>query len=92
MAKTHCVSFTVTVCLGGGDGGDVQVAVNASEAEYALLRENGGDPECEGLEDLTERILEAAQSEASFLMGEYSPDEEFDADRADYIIRPTNDI
>lgn len=70
--------FNVTICLDGGDGGDVSVSVPVSMDELNLIKDcyrNYRDIESEtGLEDLVKRIEESAAEENEMLMDEYSPE------------------
>ncbi len=93
---TNSLDFIVTLCLGGGDGGDVEVTVNVTDEEYELLRQccrEGIEIEdCEGLEDLCDRIKEAAADENESCMEFLDSDEEIDYDSISYIIGMPSEI
>lgn len=94
--KIH-LSFDVTVCLGGGDGGDVSVSVAVTEDEYELLkqccREYGDIDSYRGLEKLRSRIRRAAEDENEFCMDNYSDsDEEIDYSSVSYLISMPSSI
>jgi hypothetical protein len=82
------LEFWVTICLGHGDGGDVAVTLDVTDAEYELLkkccRENEDFDGFKGLEDLYERIAAAARDESECC----EPDdcEEIDYDEASYTV------
>lgn len=80
------MEFMVTICLGGGDGGDVCVDVALKGNEYETLGEcvrSGCDIEgYPGLGALCGRIEEAAMAER-----DYSAGEETDYSSATFIIR-----
>ena len=63
------LEFWVTICLGHGDGGDVAVMLDVTDAEYELLKQCCRDDEeiegYEGLEDLYERVVAAAKDESA---------------------------
>lgn len=89
--KKYYLSFDVTVCLGGGDGGDVSVRVAVKEEEYALLKQccrDYEDIDCyDGLEDLCRRVIEEAEAENDYCMEQYSDsDEEIDYSTVSYMI------
>ena len=90
------IEFTVTVCLGRGDGGDVCVDVSVSDEEYELLlqccREDRDIGSYDGLSDLCRRIEEAAQSENESCMYEFGYDEEIDYSTASYMISMPDEI
>ncbi len=77
------MEFHVTVCLGGGDGGDVCVSVSVSDEEYELLKkcclEDCEPCDCEGLEDLCSRVEEAAIDEAESIGAEFAQDVDCDS-------------
>jgi hypothetical protein len=88
--KIH-LEFDVTVCLGGGDGGDVSVSVAVTEREYELLKQccrECDDLECyEGLEDLCNRVRDAAEDENEYCMDNYTDsDEEIDYGTVSFMI------
>lgn len=89
-AKTRSFDFEVTLCLGGGDGGDVLVNVDVTEEEYELLkkcyRDDIGVCDCDGLEDLCQRVEEAAKDENEFCMADLDVDEEIDYNSISYMI------
>ena len=90
-------SFDVTICLGGGDGGDVSVDVEVSEEEYELLKQCCRDYDdidsYAGLEDLCQRIIAEAQAENDFRMENYSDsDEEIDYGSVSYMIGMPSEI
>lgn len=83
------LEFSVTICLGYGDGGDVEVAVDVTDAEFALLVQCYQDmyeiDSYDGLEDLYKRIIEEAKGEdeaCSIDVEDYDPD----YDDASYIV------
>ncbi len=82
------LEFWVTICLGNGDGGDVAVTLDVTDAEYELLKQCCREDEdidgFKGLEDLYERIAEAARDESE----RCEPDdcEEIDYDEASYTV------
>ena len=84
------LEFEVTICLGGGDGGNVCVTVEVSNDEYKLLKKCYSEDEdidgYPGLEDLVERIQEAAEDENDCCMDELGDDEEIDYDDVTYMI------
>ncbi len=85
------LEFDVTVCLGGGDGGDVSVSVAVTEEEYELLKQccrEGDDLDCyESLEDLCSRVRDAAENENEYCMDNYSDsDEEIDYGTVSFMI------
>ena len=88
------LEFWVTICLGHGDGGDVAVTVDVSKKEYALLKKCCEEYEdidgYEGLEDLCERVIEAARDESECC----EPDdcEDIDYDDASYTIAMPDSI
>ena len=61
------LTFRVTVCLGWGDGGDVDVRVSVTPDEFELLKEcyrEGIEIEdCTGLKRLYDTICEYAEDE-----------------------------
>ena len=80
------LDFPVTVCLGGGDGGDVSVRIDVTKEEFDLLVEacEDGDEisECESLSDLYDRTVSAADEEGDW---DYGGDES-DLDEATYLV------
>lgn len=84
------LEFEVTICLGGGDGGSVCVTVDVSDEEYDLLKQCCFEDEeivgYEGLEELVERIQEAAADENERCLDELGEDEEIDYDSVSYMI------
>ena len=87
------MEFWVTICLGYGDGGDVCIEEPVSEEERELLmeccREDMDMCDCEGLEDLCERIENAARDESECCGPE---DDETDYDDASYMIAIPDEI
>lgn len=79
------LEFTVTICLGHGDGGDICVDVEVTNKEYKLLKEccrEGEEIESfEGLEDLYKRVIAEARDESESCDPE---DCDIDYDDADY--------
>ena len=63
------VEFTVTLCCGHGDGGDVCVKVDVTDEEYELMKQCCREDEeidgYDGLEDLIERVEAEAKGEDS---------------------------
>jgi hypothetical protein len=87
------LEFTVTICLGHGDGGDICVAVDVTNKEYKLLKEccrEGEEIESfDGLEELYNRIVAEARSESEF----NDPDDcDIDYDDADYVVEIPDEI
>ena len=88
------LEFWVTICLGHGDGGDVAVTLDVTEAEYELLKQCCRDDEeiegYEGLEDLYERVVAAAEDESECC----EPDncEDIDYDDVSYTIAIPDEI
>ena len=82
------LEFWVTICLGHGDGGDVAVTLDVTDAEYELLKQCCRDDEeiegYEGLEDLYDRVVVAARDERESC----KPDdcEAIDYDDASYTV------
>lgn len=82
------LEFWVTICLGHGDGGDVAVILDVSNAEYERLKQCCRDDEeiegYEGLENLYERVVAAARDESECC----EPDdcEDIDYDDVSYTI------
>lgn len=74
MSKTMELDFIVTICLGNGRNGDIEVSAHVSKEEFGLLVNCYNDGEdivdYEGLEDLYGRILSAAKDEIEFFNGE----------------------
>lgn len=72
------IEFDVTIWLGGGDGGNVCVSISVSDEEYELLKkcylEDCEPCDCEGLEDLCNRVEEVAIDEAEYIADEYDQD------------------
>lgn len=83
------LEFWITVCLGGGDGGDITVNVDVTEEEYELLvqcsREEDEIDMYAGLENLCERIREAAADEVDSCNAEFGIEEDYSD--ADYAIQ-----
>ena len=75
------LTFWVTVCLGRGDGGDITVDVDVTDEEYALLVQCSREEEeidgYDGLEDLCERIKEAAADEVDSCNAEFGIEEDY---------------
>ncbi len=94
--KTYSLEFTVTMCLGYGDGGDVCVTVDVTEKEYELLKQCCRDEidiyDCGELEDLCSRIEAEARSENDFIMSGLGDDEEMDYDSISYMIDIPDEI
>lgn len=72
------LDFPVTICLGGGDGGDVSVIIDVNEEEFDLLVKNCSEgidlADSDELADLYYQILDMATDEdevdeAAFLVG-----------------------
>ena len=88
------LEFWVTICLGHGDGGDVAVTIDVTDAEYELLKQCCRDDEeiegYEGLEDLYERVVATAKDESECC----EPDdcEDIDYDDASYTIAIPDEI
>ena len=83
------LDFLVTICLGYGDGGDVEVTVDVTKKEFALLvqcyRDMDEIDSYEGLESLYKRIIKEAVGEDEFCsqnVEDYDPD----YDDASYIV------
>lgn len=81
------MDFLVTICLGHSDGGDVVVSVDVTEEEYKLLvaccRDGDEIDVYDGLDNLYDRIVEAAKDESAVC----DPDEEeIDYDDAYYRV------
>ena len=81
------LEFTVNICLGYGDGGEIAVDVEVTDEEYELLkqccREDDDIGSFEGLESLYERIVTEAGDESEF----NDPEEcDTDYDEADYMV------
>ena len=90
------LDFFVTLCLGGGDGGDVCVNVEVTEEEYELLkcccRENEDINNYKGLRDLCQRIEEAARDENESCMMDFDMEEEIDYSSVSYMISIPEEI
>lgn len=91
MAGSKRIEFPVTACLGGGDGGDILVTVDVTAEELKLLKKCIRNEEeiegYEGLEDLVERINEAAISECESIDDVYGDEEvEEDFSSASFMI------
>lgn len=88
------IEFPVTVCLGGGDGGDVSVVIPVTKEEFCKLLECCREEEeiatWEGLEELVSRIEEAAKDEAESSANEL--DDDLDCSEADCIIAYPEDV
>lgn len=90
----YTLEFWVTICLGHGDGGDVMVTVDVTEEEYNLLqeccREDLEIADFEGLENLHERVIDAAveESEACAPNGE----DDINYDDASYMVAMPDEI
>ncbi len=87
------LEFTVAICLGHGDGGDICVDIEVTNKEYKLLKEccrEGEEIESfEGLEDLYERIVAEARSESEF----FDPEDcDIDYDNASYGVEMPDEI
>jgi hypothetical protein len=87
------LEFTVTICLGHGDGGDICVEVEVTNKEYKLLKKccaEGDDIDFfEGLEDLYNRIIAEARAESEF----FDPEDcDIDYDNADYGVEMPDEI
>ena len=80
------LDFLVTICLGGGDGGDVRVSVPVSEEEYNALIEDGG----EVYGDLRARIVAAAITEDRYCRK--LSDEVINYEEASYLIELETDL
>ena len=82
------LEFPVTICLGGGDGGDVLISVDVSEEEYELLIDACADgdeiADCDELEDLYNRIISFADDECDW---DYDNEDESDLEDAVYLIQ-----
>ena len=82
------LEFWVTICLGHGDGGDVAVTLDVTDAEYELLlqccREYEEIDSFEGLERLYERIVAAAKDEGECC--EPEDEDDIDYDDASYTV------
>ena len=82
------LEFWVTICLGHGDGGDVAVTLDVSDAEYELLKQCCRDDEevegYKGLGDLYDHVVVAAKDESESC----KPDdcEDIDYDDASYSV------
>ena len=90
---SRMLEFTVTICLGGGDGGDVCVDVEVTNKEYKLLKEccrEGEEIESfDGLEELYKRVVAEARGESEFC----DPDDsDIDYDDASYIVEMPYEI
>lgn len=74
------MKFIVTQCLGGGDGGDVEVEVEVTEEDIEamkdLVREQDGDGDY--FPDYCEALYEKIKSEAAFSEDGEEYDEEAD--------------
>ena len=81
------LEFLVTICLGYGDGGDVEITETVTEEEFELLkqccREDDEISEFEGLEDLYERVCRAALEESGYCGPEDDEDSEEDDNEYD---------
>lgn len=91
------LDFDVTVCLGGGDGGDVSVTVDVTKEEYELLkqccREYEDIDSYDGLEELCKRIIKEAEAENDYCMENYSDsDEEIDYGSVSFMISMPSEI
>ena len=87
------LEFTVSICLGHGDGGDILVELDVTNKEYKLLkeccRENEEIESFEGLEELYKRIVAEARGESEFC----DPDDcDIDYDDADYVVEFPDEI
>lgn len=65
------LEFPVTICLGGGDGGEVAFDVEVTDEEFELLKkccreDIEGIDSYEGLEDLYQRVIAEARGESEF--------------------------
>lgn len=83
------LDFLVTICLGHGDGGDVEVTVDVTKKEFNLLVQCYQDMDeidsYDGLESLYKRIVKEAVGEdeaCSMDTEDYDPD----YDDASYIV------
>ena len=80
----HEVEFTVTLCCGHGDGGDICITVEVTDEEYELMKQCWRDGEdicdCMELEDLVERIEAEAKGEDSACSVGLRDDEDEDDD------------
>lgn len=80
------LEFTVSICLGGGYGGDICVEVEVTDKEYELLkkccREGEEIESFKGLKPLYKRIVAAARDES----------EDFDPEDADYGIEIPDEV
>lgn len=96
MVAIHAVEFPVTVCLGGGDGGEICVKMEITDEEYELLKQccrDGCDIEsCPELEDLCNRITEESGDETERRMDECDSGEDIDYDSTYYIIEMPEEI
>ena len=85
------LDFIVTICLGDGRNGDIEVSTDVSKKEFALLVDCYNDGEdiesCEGLEDLYGRIVSAAKDEIEFFNGE-----DFDYDDITFAIELPDEV
>lgn len=81
------LQFTVNICLGYGDGGEIAVNVEVTDEEYELLkqccRENETVESFNGLEKMYERIVAEAGDESEF---NDSEDCDIDYDEAYYSV------
>ena len=77
--------FCVSICFGNGDGGEVYIDETVTEEEYELLIQGCHEAEdirdIDGLEDLYDRLVEAAIE-----IDEDNYDEDVDYDDASYIV------
>ena len=87
-SNMHEVEFQVTLCYGGGDGGDICVTVDVTDEEYELLkqccREDEDISDYEELEDLVARIEAEAKGEDYACRPDSSEDEDEDDYEEDY--------
>jgi hypothetical protein len=94
--KDRSLSFTVTMCLGYGDGFDVYVCADVSDEEYELIKkcyEEGLElNDCEGLEALVSRIEADARDEADSILYETESDEEIDFENVQCLIQYPDEI
>ena len=78
------IPFRVTLCLGRGDGGDVEVSTNVTAEEYEDLKANEG--EVYNGTPLYYRIIEDAKTENEYCLRSMGSDEKIDYDSISYLI------
>lgn len=99
---TRTLEFNVTICMGGGDGGETCVEVEVTDEEYEILkeccREDGDISDYEELDDLYQRIIGDSEDESKAEDPNYIDGDEDDEDYYDpyecasYIVYLPNEV